>query len=164
MIVFKMSDPKSLGEIIGDWGRWQTNVFMFAIVNYILQSYNSMSYSFYAPTTNFWCADYPESQVNILLYVVPGLKFRIYFLQQFLTNINSWYLRRLSFTFQNETLTATQKCNQFADCKKWVFDDSFDSTIISEVSVLMRNSLITRVNNHQLQLKSISLILHSYFH
>ncbi|XP_015788960.1 organic cation transporter protein [Tetranychus urticae] len=100
-----MSECKSLGDIIGDWGRWQTNVFLFAIVNYVLQSYNSMSFSFYAPKTNFWCADYPSSQ--------------------------------------NETLTSAEKCEKFVDCKKWVYDDNFDSTIISEWNLICNRSMLS---------------------
>lgn len=57
-----MAESKTVADIIGDWGRWQTNVFLFCLFNYVLQAYNSLSFYYFAPKLAFWCEDEPVSR------------------------------------------------------------------------------------------------------
>ncbi|XP_074603915.1 organic cation transporter protein-like [Brevipalpus obovatus] len=54
----------SVTDIIGEWGFWQANVFLFCLLNYVLQAFNSLSFYFFAPNINFWCADDPYSKIQ----------------------------------------------------------------------------------------------------
>ena len=53
-----------VSDIIGTWGRWQTNIALCVISVAAFSAYNGLSGAFYGPTINFKCADDLSTQTT----------------------------------------------------------------------------------------------------
>ncbi|XP_054165993.1 organic cation transporter protein-like [Oppia nitens] len=52
-------DQTHVSDIIGQWGKWQTNVFIFGFVIHAMNAISNMSYTFHSYKNQFWCNDMP---------------------------------------------------------------------------------------------------------
>ena len=56
-------DVQNVSDIIGDWGRWQRNIFIFFFVGAMFSAWNGLALTFYAPDHSFQCP-YPTTQTS----------------------------------------------------------------------------------------------------
>ena len=56
----KTKEVKYVADIIGEWGNWQRQLFIYLFILNIIVAFNNMGYSFYAFETDFWCEDVPK--------------------------------------------------------------------------------------------------------
>ncbi|CAG2118725.1 unnamed protein product, partial [Medioppia subpectinata] len=52
-------DVKHIGDIVGEWGKWQFRLFIFCFIQESVSALNNMGYSFMAYDNDFWCSDVP---------------------------------------------------------------------------------------------------------
>lgn len=52
-------DVKHVANIVGDWGKWQLNLFLFCIIGDLITCHNNIGYSFHAYAVDYWCDDVP---------------------------------------------------------------------------------------------------------
>jgi hypothetical protein len=50
----------NVSDIVGPWGQWQRNIFIFFFIGAMCSCWHSLGLSFYAPNIDFWCSK-PES-------------------------------------------------------------------------------------------------------
>lgn len=51
---------QNVSDIVGSWGRWQRNVFIFFFIGAMCSCWHSLSLSFYAPNIDYWCTSNPN--------------------------------------------------------------------------------------------------------
>ena len=56
----KTKEVKHVADIIGEWGNWQRQLFIYMFTLEIIGAFNNMGYSFNAFQTDFWCEDVPN--------------------------------------------------------------------------------------------------------
>ncbi|XP_054158745.1 organic cation transporter protein-like, partial [Oppia nitens] len=108
-------------DIIGEWGLWQLNVVMFALSCNIFLAFHTLSVSFYAPTTSYWCSDNNN-------------------------NNNDDDDGTGAANIGNQTLKSTDYyC--LNGCQNWTFDKSvFKSTIIDEWHLICGHQELSSVS------------------
>lgn len=124
----KCDQLANVSDIIGDWGRWQKQIFAFFFIGAMFSAWHGLSVSFYAPTADFWCATPGqvkfEERVNLTL-----LNHLIHSICQNMSK-EVW--------IEESRLNKELRCHPTNDssqsCQVWEYDSSFyKSTIISEV-------------------------------
>ena len=71
-----MSTPevKHISDIVGEWGKWQLELFVYCFLLSSAAAFVNMGYSFHAKSVDFWCSDVPQQElhfnVNIISFMV----------------------------------------------------------------------------------------------
>ena len=64
----KTKEVKHVADVIGEWGNWQRQLFIYYFLVDIVNSLSNMGYSFTAFEQDFWCEDVPEDyKVNLYI-------------------------------------------------------------------------------------------------
>lgn len=50
---------ESITDIIGDWGKWQKNIFFFYLSIAIFSAFNNLGLSLMSPKVDYWCKGTP---------------------------------------------------------------------------------------------------------
>ena len=56
----EISKVSHVADIIGEWGNWQRNLFIYLFLLDVIGALNNMGYSFYTFQVEFWCEDVPQ--------------------------------------------------------------------------------------------------------
>ena len=73
------AEVKHIADIVGEWGRWQLELFLYKFLVSTTAAFINMGYSFHAKSVDFWCSDVPQ---EFIFNKVISLKF-VVFLNKF---------------------------------------------------------------------------------
>ncbi|CAG2171400.1 unnamed protein product [Oppiella nova] len=103
-------DVTNLSDIVGPWGQWQRNIFIYFFIGAMCSCWHSLGLSFYAPNVSYWCAK-PHTYQNM--------------------SDSEWIERTVGT--KNPNYQCQRYDNPDQPCDSWQYDQSFwRSSIISE--------------------------------
>jgi hypothetical protein len=59
-----------VSDIVGSWGQWQRNIFIFFFIGAMCSCWHSLGLSFYAPNIDFWCSKPESYQVSFIIFEI----------------------------------------------------------------------------------------------
>ena len=58
-------EVKHIADIVGEWGKWQLEMFVYVFLICSANAFVNMGYSFNAKSVDFWCSDVPQEYLPI---------------------------------------------------------------------------------------------------
>lgn len=52
---------ESINDVVGDWGKWQRDIFLFYASLAIFSAFNNLGLSLMSPKVDFWCKGTPAA-------------------------------------------------------------------------------------------------------
>ena len=131
----KISEVKHVSDIIGEWGNWQRNFFIYLFIVDIIVAFSKMGYSFSAFEVELWYEDVPKDyKVYIFIFWI----WQFYFSEQKQSNqvFHIFKATILFFRIKQIKWSASNSVIQVRNAQNGFMTSQFESTIITEVSIL----------------------------
>ena len=132
MVLQKEQEVKHIADIVGEWGKWQLQLFVYCFLWSAVAAFTNMGYSFHAKSVDFWCSDVPQQYLTINVRSYCFIVYMFSHLDYFIDFNGSL----------PQNITNELKCNKYSDpqevCTEWTYNTTqYRKSIFTEVNFLI---------------------------